>query len=246
MKKRGYQERFYREWIKKEDLIIKHILIKETDLFVSTDRLVDEDFLKTQINRYRADIEGYIAKDKDFLQSLVPVKVTRDAPSIVKDMAKAAKLCCVGPMAAVSGAIAQYLGRSLLDKCHEVIIENGGDIFLKVKKQRKIGIYAGDSPLSGKIALKIEPRQTPLGVCTSSGTVGHSLSFGNADGAVIVAKSVVLADALATASGNLVKDARDINKAIEFTKTIPGVKGAVIIVGRNLGIWGDIEIINVN
>ncbi len=127
---------------------------------------------------------------------------------IVKTMAEAAEKAGVGPMAAVAGAIAEYVGRELLPFSREVIVENGGDIFLKTQKTRSIGIYAGESsPFTGKLALRIEPKDTPLGICTSAGTVGHSLSFGKCDAAILVSPSASLADAAATAVGNLIQSA---------------------------------------
>ncbi len=119
-------------------------------------------------------------------------------------MAAAAQTAGVGPMAAVAGAIAECVGRELLEFSPEVIVENGGDIFLKVSHRRTVGIFAGDSPLTGRIGIQIEARDTPLGVCTSSGTVGHSLSFGRADAVVVLAPAAALADAAATAIGNRV------------------------------------------
>ena len=117
----------------------------------------------------------------------------------MKQMIEAGQKAGVGPMAAVAGAIAECVGRELLAFSPEIIIENGGDIYLKCLKKRVVGIFAGKSPLTGKIGLEIDAKDTPLGVCTSSGTVSHSLSFGKADAAVAIAPSATLADAAATA-----------------------------------------------
>jgi len=144
----------------------------------------------------------------------------------------------------VAGAIAEYVGRELLPFSREVIVENGGDIFLKTQKTRSIGIYAGEaSPFTGKLALKVEPRETPLGICTSAGTVGHSLSFGKCDAAILLSPSASLADAAATAVGNLIQSADDIPKGIEFAKGVEGIKGVIIIKDDRIGVWGDINIV---
>jgi hypothetical protein len=192
----------------------------------------------------RWDIENYIARDRRFLIALKPIEVELRAPAIVKEMANQAKIVNVGPMAAVAGAIAQFLGQELLKKgLKEVIIENGGDIFLKIKKHRLIGIYAGKSKFSGRLSLRINPDDTPLGIATSSGTVGHSLNFGNADAVVILGKNTILADALATAASNLVKTKQDFPRAVDFVKKIPGILGLVIIMKNNLVSWGKIELV---
>jgi ApbE superfamily uncharacterized protein (UPF0280 family) len=145
-------------------------------------------------------------------------------------------------MAAVAGAMAESVSKDLLKFSKEVIVENGGDIYLATSKERRVAIYAGGSPLSLKIGILIKPEETPLGICTSSGTVGHSLSFGKADAVCILSKSAALADSAATAVGNLVQEKRDIEKGLERGKEIEGVLGTVIIVGEKIGVWGNITL----
>jgi ApbE superfamily uncharacterized protein (UPF0280 family) len=170
------------------------------------------------------------------------MEVELNAPRIVKHMAKAAKNANVGPMAAVAGAIAEFLGKDLLRKGNkDVIVENGGDIFLKTRKTNVVGIYCGKSNLFKGLGLEIKPKDTPLGICTSSGTVGHSLSFGLADAVVVLSKSAILADAVATAAGNRVKSRQDLQKAVAFASSIKGVLGAVIIIKNNIICWGKVE-----
>ncbi len=148
----------------------------------------------------------------------------------------------VGPFASVAGAMAEFVGREILKYSKEVIVENGGDIFLKTSRKRRIGIFAGKSKFSNRLALEILPDETPLGVCTSSGTIGHSLSFGKADAVVVVSKSCSLADASATAIGNLIKKKKDILRGIEKAKGIEDLKGVVIIKDDKLGVWGNIKL----
>jgi hypothetical protein len=170
--------------------------------------------------------------------------VDEDAPDIVRDMAQAARVAGVGPMAAVAGAIAEVVGKDLLVYTPEVIVENGGDIFMKVSQTSLIGVYAGESPFTGKIALEINPEETPLGICTSSGTVGHSLSLGSADAVIVLSHSTSLADAAATAIGNKVIAADDINVLIEQVKAMPGLVGVVIIKGDRMGMWGKVKLVS--
>ena len=145
-------------------------------------------------------------------------------------------------MAAVAGAIAEFVGRELLSYSPEIIVENGGDIYLKSLSNRLIGIYAGSSPFTGKIGLNVNGSDTPLGICTSSGTVGHSLSLGKADAVIAVSNSAILADAAATAIGNLVSQDEDIPRGIEFAQGIEGLNGVVIIKDDKMQLWGDIRI----
>jgi ApbE superfamily uncharacterized protein (UPF0280 family) len=241
MKKDTYQPRTYRHWIEGKDLVPFTVTAKETDLYIrATSNLQRK--ARRLVLKYRRQLEQYIEQNPDFLTSLKPLSIPAHAPSIVQDMIEAGRKANVGPMAAVAGTIAECVGRELLDFSPEIIVENGGDIFLKILHKRIVGIFAGDSPLTGKIGLEINPQDTPLGVCTSSGTVGHSLSFGKADAVVVVAASASLADAAATAIGNRVSRPDDINGAIEFGQSIGGLKGIVIIAGKNIGAWGDVKL----
>ena len=196
-----YQPRTYRHWVKDKGLVAFNVTVKETDLYISA-----RSDLKRQAHKlvlkYRHMLGEYIEGHPSFLTSLEPVAVDDDAPPLAAGMAEAAGKAGVGPMAAVAGAIAEYVGSGLLALSPEVIVENGGDIYLKSLSKRLIGIYAGKSPLTGRVGLEIEGKDTPLGVCTSSGTVGHSLSLGQADAVIALAPSTALADAAATAIGN--------------------------------------------
>jgi hypothetical protein len=240
-----YQPRTYRHWVKDKDLVSFQVVLKETDLHIRA-----QSNLKTEalwaIQECRAPLERYIERHPSFLTALEPVPVAKDAPKIVKEMAEAGQKAGVGPMAAVAGAIAECVGRELMRFSPEVIVENGGDIFLNTLKPRLVGVYAGGSPFTGKIALQIEAEETPLGICTSSGTVGHSLSFGRADAVIVLSPSAAIADAVATAIGNLIKNAADIPKGINFAQGIPGLKGILIIKDDKLGLWGRVRICKVN
>lgn len=239
-----YQPRSYRHWIRDKDLVSFNVVVRETDLYIRARRNLERKTLKA-VSKYRVSLERYVERHPEFLAALKPIRVGKDAPQIVKAMAKAAKEVGVGPMASVAGAIAEYVGRELLPFSSELIVENGGDIFLKTLKRRLIGVYAGESPFTGKITLEIQPEETPLGICTSSGTVGHSLSFGRADACIVLSLSTSLADAAATAIGNLTVEASDIPRGIDFAKGVEGIKGVVIIKGDQIGIWGEVKILPV-
>jgi ApbE superfamily uncharacterized protein (UPF0280 family) len=241
MKKEGFQPKIYRHWVEGKDLAEFTVTVKETDLYI---RAASDLSRKAHriVQKYRRQLEEYIEQYPDFVKSLKPLPAPAKAPRIILDMLEAGQKAAVGPMAAVAGAVAEYVGRELLEFSPEIIVENGGDIFLKIKRKRVIGIYAGNSPLTGKIGLEIKPEDTPLGICTSSGTVGHSLSYGKADAVVVTAGSAVLADAAATSICNRVKTPDDINTAIEYGRIIDGLRGIIIIIGKNIGVWGDVRL----
>lgn len=237
-----YEPRTYRHWVKSQDLVPFHVVVKETDLHIQALTDLKRKALKSVL-KYRDMLERYIERHPSFLTSLQPLTVVDDAPRIVQSMSESADKVGVGPMASVAGAIAEFVGYDLLDFSPEIIVENGGDIFIKSAKQRLIGIYAGNSTLTGKIGLEINEGDTPVGICSSSGTVGHSLSYGKADAVIVLSRSATLADAAATAIGNLIINSIDIPAGIDFAKGIDGLLGVVIIKDDNMGLWGEVKII---
>lgn len=236
-----YESRTYRHWIKGNGLTSFSVTVKETDLHIQASRNLESEAYKLVI-KYRSELEGYITSHPYFLTAFTPLPSDGDAPRIVQSMIEASQEAGVGPMAAVAGAISEFIGTGLSALSSEVIIENGGDIFLNAKSKKVVGIYAGESSLSGKINLEIDESETPLGICTSSGTVGHSLSYGEADAVVILSKSATLADAAATAIGNIIKRPEDIPEGIELAKNIDGVAGLLIIKDEKMGLWGEIKL----
>lgn len=237
-----FEPRLYRNQVFSENLHTFEVIVNETDLLISAVHDLAS-VAYDLVRQYRRQLEEFISKYPVFLKSFTPVEIPESAPEIVRSMADAAKLAGVGPMAAVAGAIAEYVGRDLLKHSDEVIIENGGDIFIKTKVDRKVGIYAGESPISNKLAVLVRPEDTPLGICTSSGTVGHSTSFGSADAVVVISKNTPLADATATKIGNIIHSKDDIKEAIQFARSLPGVEGVIIIADGSLGGWGKYEFV---
>ena len=236
-----YEPRTYRHWIKDKNLVSFNVVVKETDLYIRASTDLKRKALKLLL-KYRDILERYIERHPSFLTSLEPIVTGDDAPRIVSEMAESARKVGTGPMASVAGAIAEFVGSQLLAFSTEVIVENGGDIYLKSLGKRRIGIYAGKSPLTGKIGLEINGRDTPLGICTSSGTVGHSLSYGKADAVIVLSKSAALADAAATAIGNLIIQTSDIPSGIEFARSTDGLKGVIIIKDDKVGLWGEVKL----
>ena len=241
-KRKDYQERFYRRWASADDLVSQEVIVGETDIFISAERDIIE-IAEKIVKKYRGEIEDYIKLHPQFKASLEPLDLDSPAPDIIKDMIRASKLAGVGPMASVAGAVAEFVGKELLSYSRQIIIENGGDIFVKSVVERTVGIFAGNSALTNKFFIRIKPQDTPLGICTSSGTVGHSLSFGKADACVIISKSTSLADAVATAACNRVKKIEDIRSSLEFAMSIIGVRGVLIIYKKDFGVSGDIELV---
>lgn len=218
------------------------VRVKETDLFIHADHHLESLALDLVLT-CRFHIEEYIRHHPSFAESLIPVQADQPAPAIIRDMIEAGRKAGVGPMAAVAGAVAEYVGRGLMTRSPDVIVENGGDIFIRTDDPLTIGVFAGNSPLSMKVGLKIDASGNGVGVCTSSGSIGHSLSLGSADAVCVVSSSCALADASATAIGNIVRSAADMKRALAAGQKISGIEGILIIRGDRLGAWGKLEIV---
>jgi hypothetical protein len=187
-------------------------------------------------------LERYLAGDPAFLESLVPVAVPPTAPSIVRAMGAAGAAAGVGPMAAVAGAICDEVARGVASETGELVIENGGALHVRAARARVVGIFdgRGGGPALG---IRVRPGRGPLGICTSSGRLGHSLSFGDSAAATVLAASSALADAAATAVGNRVRGRHGVRDALELARAVPGVLAAVVLRGGEIGAWGEVELV---
>ncbi len=214
---------------------------KETELFICAGKPLENEALSAVIE-LRQVLDDYISRNPNFKTSLVPLEPEPTAHPVITGMCAAGRAAGVGPMAAIAGAFAAYVGEELLKAADKVIVENGGDIFMYTGDVRTVAIYAGNSPLTMKLGLRADSREMPISVCTSSGTVGPSLSFGKADAAAVVSRSACLADACATRLGNELKTPEDIQRALEAIYGIEGVIGAVAVMGGKCGAIGDIEL----
>jgi ApbE superfamily uncharacterized protein (UPF0280 family) len=245
-----FTERLYRQHHRQEDLVHFQVVVEETDLDIGVrkERYSTElvEWVEETIRACRRPLEEYIQRDPGFVNALTPYNVFPDAPSIVQTMAEAGRLAGVGPMAAVAGTVAECVGKLIEKRSRDVIVENGGDIYMRTGRIRKVGIFAGNSTLSNRVAIEIRADQTPLGICTSSGKVGPSLSFGKADAVVVLSPSVALADAVATACGNLVQTVNDLERAIELASEITGVTGVLVIKDDRLAVWGSVKLVPMN
>jgi len=212
--------------------------LKEADVRISSPM---SDLVVAEVRRLRSVLEAYIERQPAFKAALVPVDLLAGAPPVAAAMAEAARTCGVGPMAAVAGAVAQAAAEAALAAgAGEAIVENGGDTWIASPREVTVGLYAGEHPMSGRLALRISPDRLPLSVCSSSGRFGHSLSFGRCDLATVVAGSGALADAAATLAANCVRTVDDVEPTLERVMAIPGIDGVLIVKDDRVGVAGDL------
>jgi len=235
-----YADREYRALHNAPDLGYFRVSIDETDLHIGTRIPLREEAFLLALEA-RQQVQAEIQDRPRFLTTLSPLRLHGTETPLIRSMLNAGILADVGPMAAVAGAIAAYVGQGLRQKSPEVIVENGGDVYLFGPKERLVAVHAGSNPLSGMLAVAVTP-ESGLGVCTSSGTVGHSLSLGKADAAMVISPDCALADAAATRLGNLVSGSDRLEQAVETICRIDGVLGALVIAGDRLAIQGQVDL----
>jgi len=199
------------------------------------------DVAAEEIVKQRRILDDYIRREPRFRTSLTPLDAWADAPLVVTRMVEAARRVGVGPMAAVAGAMAQLAVEAAVSAgAREAIVENGGDIYLVAGAPVTVGLYAGETPVSDKLAFTVEPGNTPIAICSSSGIMGPSFSFGKCDLATVVARDAALADAAATEAANLVKKPEDVQAALERILAIPGVEGVLLVKSDKVGLIGNL------
>lgn len=235
------EKRTYRRLVRTDRLTAFEVVVKETDLLIHACKDLSA-IAREIVLKERRYLETYIGQHPEFASTLQPWRLGGPAPEIVAEMVTAAGAVGVGPMAAVAGAMAQQVGMGLLAHTDEVIVENGGDTFIQTHRAVNVGIFAGHSTLSMKFGIRIPAADQPAAVCTSSGTIGHSLSLGRADAVCVVSSSAALADAAATSLANRVQSAADISAAIDYGRRISLIDGLVVIVDGQIGCWGGIEL----
>lgn len=241
-----YEERKYRARSVSGRFNYFQVVHEETDLWIGVPKGAETDELKNRIGKriesLRELLENFIENHPEFLNSFEPLIYTEELPPEVSMLLNASARSGTGPMAGIAGLFALESGRTILKAgTGEVLIENGGDIFALTKDGITVSIHAGKSPISDTIALRIPAGE--WGICTSSGTVGHSKSFGRADAVAVVAKDPVLADTMATAIANRIRSQEDIQPVLDDKGLLTDIEGFVAIIGETMGIRGNLEIV---
>jgi ApbE superfamily uncharacterized protein (UPF0280 family) len=191
----------------------------------------------------RRELEAYVRADPGFLEAMQPMEVPAGAPAVVRSMARAGEAHGVGPMAAVAGAVAEVVGRRVAEERGQAIVENGGDLWARVDHPLRVGIYAGEeSPFGDRLHVVVDARRG-LGVCCSSGTVGHSISRGRADAVLALHPDAAVADAAATAYANCIREPGDVAFAVEQATADPHLLGLVACCGDRIGVAGPLRLL---
>ena len=243
-----YRERSYRRRFSNDGRHWFCVRFLESDLWIGVDNGSYQASMEQEIYsvlvELRRSMDAYLLSDPSYKSSLIPYDAGVEAPSILKNMSKVSHKTGIGPMSAVAGAVALYVADFIRERLGvgEVIVENGGDIYADAREDMDIAVFAGQSPLSERVGLHIPASAFPLGICTSSGTVGPSLSLGRADAMMIVCRDVLLADSYATAMANRIRTAADLQPVIDLIRTVPDILGALAVKDDRMAVCGRFEL----
>ena len=243
-----YRERSYRSRFSNDERRWFCVKFLESDLWIGVDSgsysaSMESDTYAMLVD-LRRTMDAYLLIDPQYKTALTPYDAGLEAPDILKEMSKVSHKTGIGPMSAVAGAVALKVAGFLKSRydVNEVIVENGGDIYAQASTDMDISVFAGQSPLSEKIGLHIPAGSFPLGICTSSGTVGPSLSLGRADAVMIVCNDVMLADSYATAMANRIKSVNDLQPVFDRITNTPAILGAIAVKDDRMAICGQFEL----
>jgi ApbE superfamily uncharacterized protein (UPF0280 family) len=231
----------YRNKISAEGRYSFRVDYKYSGLYIMCDRDISSELEEAVLSFY-SDIEMILAGQPDFEKSLVPIKTGKDLPMTIKEMCCAGEVFNVGPMASIAGALCDHLAKNLTDRCNFLMIENGGDVYIKSNVPFEVGIFTKNIYFKDKLTLLIEAGQTPCGICSSSGSFGHSLSLGKSDLVTVLSKTATTADAAATAIANTINSEKDIDEAITCFSRYSEIEGLIIIKNKRIGLWGKLQL----
>ena len=192
------------------------------------------------IKAARVEVERWIRKDPFFLATMDPYRCDGDPGRVVQRMCDAAEAAGVGPMATVAGAVAQEAIEAMVAAgCTHGWVDNGGDIAMLLEEPATVEVFCEPGSKEA-FGFELGPTRSIIGMCSSSGRLGHSISFGDSDVALAYADDAVLADALATAIGNRVVDAGSMRSCFDPFKGLKGFRGGLAMRDGEVSMWGDL------
>ncbi len=232
----------YRNRVKNREEFSYRVVYKNTEFIISSNSDIREKIEKPLRDIYR-DLESVIEKDPSFLKSLSPITPKDFYPPAIKRMCDLSSEFGVGPMAAVAGTVNDYIASRIPVEAGDLFIENGGDVFIRSRRDVITGVYVKNPFFKDSLAIRVRASSTPCGLCSSSGTFGHSLSMGKCDLAVVLSGSSISADAAATAIANSVEKIEDVERTLNEYRGFDSILGILIIKNDRIGLWGEFELV---
>lgn len=236
----------YRSLLSQNDMVRFSLCWKYSDIVISIDKENWHDAIPylalMALKHAYSNLETY--RHPEWFSSYKPIDAYPNAPLLLKRMSEAAHSADVGPMAAVAGAIADLLLETLSNAytfsfCS---IENGGDCAIVSTRATYVALASESARFQGFLTLELPPGH--WGVATSSGTVGHSINFGQADTCTIVASSGALADAWATRCSNAIHDKSTLEQTAWLVDTTDQIDAFFGCIGEHMCYKGKFKLLS--
>ncbi len=210
------------------------IQVQDMVLHISADTDFNEESRAAALSFWE-QLQAYALRNPNVRTSKRPMDEPDDAPTIVRELIRAARTAGVGPMYSFQGAVTDHVGRFLTRSTRDVTVACGGDYFIAAKKRQKLTVFRGLT--GGSLALVVPPTSDGLGISTSAGRGRVSI-----DGLVVVASSCMLAEAAAAGVEAILPKEHGFRAALSYLKKVPGVLGGVVIAGEAIGVAGGVEL----
>ena len=210
------------------------IQVQDMTLHIQAATDVDEESRAAALSFWEV-LHAYSIRDPSFRDSKRPVKVSEDAPEIVREMAATAGRAGVGPKYSFQGAVTDHVGRLLAREVNEVTVNCGGDYFIRSRKRQKLTVVRRPG---SPVAIVVPATREGVGISMASGN-GR---VGAIDGMAVLAESCMLAGAAAAGVQAILSKKDGLQTALAYLKKVPGVIGGVVFLGERIGMAGGLEL----
>jgi ApbE superfamily uncharacterized protein (UPF0280 family) len=209
------------------------IQVQDMTLHIQAATNVDEESRAAALSFWEV-LHAYSIRDPSFRESRRPVKVSEDAPEIVREMAATAGRAGVGPKFSFQGAVTDHVGRFLAREVNEVTVNCGGDYFIRSRKRQKLTVVRRPG---SPVAVVVPATREGVGISMASGN-GRA----EVDGMAVLAESCMLAGAAAAGVHAILQKEDGLRMALAYLKKVPGVFGGVVFLGERIGMAGGVEL----
>jgi uncharacterized protein len=226
-----YERKTYRNKIPLGQSVNFEVEVRETNLHVQAHSDLSAK-TKDSVFRYRYQVEEYLRQHPAFRETASPIQIYGSAPEIVRYADLASRSTGVAPMSCMSGAMADFVGRDLAVDSANLVVSSGGDAFVKSSFPMEIYLYAGGSPLDGRIVIALPTLKNCFGVSTFVPGRGiHAVT--------VLSRSACWASAFSKDIGDRFLAGESLSSVLKRAEAYTDVGGVVIIAGEKVVVGGE-------
>lgn len=190
---------------------------------------------KESVFRYRYQIEEYLRQHPAFRDTQSPIQIYSSAPEIVRYCDLACRNTGIPPMVCMSGAMADFVGRDLLQHSPTLIVSSGGDTFVRSATPLEVHIYAKGSPLHEKLTLQLPGGKNIFGISTH--VPGKGIQA-----VTVLSRSAGWASSFARDLGVRLNSGESLKSALNRAEAYSDVGGVIIVSGSQVVFGGSLNV----